>query len=536
MLTLRQSMELAGTNLLHCLRPDNDFLPLWALDIDPDMRAKCVVGLPEHNIGRWWDALLRLEAATGFAIPTEMEAAMLRHLESCLDNPLSICASMNREESCFDGHSQREILLALATRVRHRNCEMAAEAGHRMILALDRFIRDDGIWDRVQMNEIAGSGGRHVNVTPPEPEADLGEIEGDRVVLTRSHGRLVEGLLEFYMATDDSAALGLAARLAEFHYAFSTRPDGTVPQTDKPIHTLSLFGTYRGLLMYGRLTRQHEYIERIAKTYAVTVRTHVKQSGFISHDWGSEIRGETTSPGDAAQLAVWLARLGYSEFLDDAERIVRARILPSQITKSLGLQPVDGEDAPADLDNLAVGAFGGMHRYPHGGIRPTTDITAADLHTLCDIYCHIAEETDLGMVVNFHFDYEDERVRIESSRGSAGWLVIQPKIARPLAVRIPAWAPRNSVKLTVRGRAESLSWAGPFLIVSAPDALAQIEVGYDLPVQTLDECTDSVDYRITWRGDDVVGIAPNTDSFPSTPQHLNRRRAESNRAECRTMP
>ena len=116
----------------------------------------------------------------------------------------------------------------------------------------------------------------------------------------------------------------LATRLAEFHLGASTRPDGSFPETDKYVHTHSLLGTYRGLLLYGKLTRQCTYVDRIAKTYANTVRTAVKESGFISHDWGNDNTGEPTSPGDAAQLALWLARLGYGEFLDDVERIVRA--------------------------------------------------------------------------------------------------------------------------------------------------------------------------------------------------------------------
>ena len=49
---------------------------------------------PPHNIGRWWDAVLRLEEATGFVIPGELEAAMLTHLKCCLDNPLGVCGHL----------------------------------------------------------------------------------------------------------------------------------------------------------------------------------------------------------------------------------------------------------------------------------------------------------------------------------------------------------------------------------------------------------------------------------------------------------
>jgi hypothetical protein len=516
MLTLKQSMELAGSNLLHCLLPAHDFLPVWGLDISPEMRAARVMSWPEHNIGRWWDAMLRLEAATGFVLPARLEAAMMRHLKSCLDNPLSVCASMNTESSCFDEHSQREILLALAMLVRCRDSDWARQAGHRMVLALDGFIRDDGTWDRAAMTEVAATGGRFVEVTPPAPEADLGERERDRVVLASTHGRMIEGLLEFYLATADAAALRLATRLADFHFAFSTRPDGTVPETEKYVHTHSLFGTYRGLLMYGELTRQRAFVERIATTYSVTVRTAVKRSGFISHDWGCEEKGETTSPGDLAQLALWLGRLGYCEFLDDAERIVRARLLPSQIQQPLGLQPADGE-AASNLDDLALGAFGGMHTHPYGGVRPTTDITAADLHTLCDIYDHVVEETALGVLVNFHVDYEDERLRITSTRDTCGRLLIEPKSAQPVAVRVPAWAPRESVVLTENGRAQQLSWLGPYVSVPATEPAAPIELTYALPEATVAEQIGDTTYALTWRGDDITALLPNTDFLPFHP-------------------
>jgi len=39
-------------------------------------------------------------------------------------------------------------------------------------------------------------------------------------------------------------------------------------------------------------------------------------------------------------------------------------------------------------------------------------------------------------------------------------------------------------------------------------------VDYGLPVHTIDESADDIDYGITWRGDDVIGIAPNTDIPP----------------------
>jgi len=84
MLTIRESMELAGKNLLAGLLPENDRLPVWCVPIQPDLSVKINNMWFSHNVGRWWDAMLWLESATGFALPPEAEAAMLRHLRACL--------------------------------------------------------------------------------------------------------------------------------------------------------------------------------------------------------------------------------------------------------------------------------------------------------------------------------------------------------------------------------------------------------------------------------------------------------------------
>ena len=515
-LTLKQSMELAGRNMLNILSPSQGYQPYWSVMIDREMRATCKMKYASHNIGRWWDAMLRLEAATGFIIPAEIEAAMLHNLADCFDNPLAVCCFLaplgSEPAGWIDSHSQREMLLTLAGLVRYRSSRWAADMGARMVRALDRYIRDDGTWDGQLMAHLARQGGIDVDPSGPGRHALRG------VRLTESHGRMLEGLLEFYTATGNAAAIRLADRLAHVHLEISTRNDGSVPESDY-IHTHSLFCTYRGLLMYGQLTRQHKYIERVHTTYMATVRKHVKPSGFISHNWGTETSGETTSPGDAAQLALQLSRLGHMELFDDAARIVRSRLLASQIIEPLGLEPEtdDGMDEHSNLENRVLGAFGGDQVHPHGEGTPTTDITAAGLHTLCDIYTHVSESTPLGTLVNFHFDYEDARLYIEANRTQVGLLTIRPKIAQNLFVRMPAWTPAESIRLTVNGESTHPAWVGPFIMVPVQEQDVQIKVHYDLPTMTTEEPTDGVAYHLTWRGDEVVGIRPNTDFIPFYP-------------------
>jgi|WetSurMetagenome_2_1015567.scaffolds.fasta_scaffold69584_2 hypothetical protein len=186
----------------------------------------------------------------------------------------------------------------------------------------------------------------------------------------------------------------------------TTSADGS-PGKQAGGHTHSYLGTLRGLLLYGELTGQSKYVDIVALTYIKTVRTRLKKSCFISHDMDKDRNGEPTSPGDISQLALWLAtRHGYTEFFDDVERIVRARLIPCQITQVQSLK--------------------------------------------------------------------------------------QPGLA-PLRI------------------------LGDYALVPRDKLSNTIELQYSLPVSTEIERTDNIDYTINWRGDEIMGISPNSDFYPFYP-------------------
>ena len=504
---LRRSLELAGENLLATLSPVRNYLPYWAVEIDRDYTAYARFTWPQHNLGRWWDAMLRLENAIGFHIPPDREAPMLNNLHSFFDNPDHFClAPLHFEGPGLELHSLREGLLALDVLARYRNSRWAEEKGRLMIENILRVSDEKGSW---KLDQIDTAG-----------RFDKGYYKKVKLVSTSTNGRLIEPLVRFYLTTKDPIALRAADRFAHYHLRHTTYPDGRLNLSSGSNHTHSYFGTLRGLLLYGEITGQHEYVEAVAATYRKTVRTLVKRSGFISHDLEKDSRGETASPGDAAQLALWLAtRHGFTEYLDDVERIVRARIIPSQITETPPLRP-PSDEAKDEYQNLraqVIGAFGGMHLEPHAGKKPTTDITAADVHTLVDVYKHIALQCDSGLKILLHFDYEDARVRIRSKRQKVAELTVLPKIKANIFIRIPRWAPLASIRLRVQGKPVGVEKYGDFVLIPREFVPAEITLQFDLPVISEIERTDGVDYRILWRGDEVIGITPNSSFYPFYP-------------------
>ena len=514
-INLKRVMELGGQNILNMGNPDRNYLPYFRVmgpgEVSHDLAWN-------HNIGRWWDAMLRLEATIDFKIPAEREKVMVENLRKFCENPDNLCFGPRDNwlgiKPDFYLHSLREYILSVNSLVRYRNSTWAADLGHKMLETIDRASKPDGTWILEEFDTYVNYVEDKKNLVPFTPHA--------------TSGRLIEALIWYYEATGDPLSMELADRFARYHIKNSTHPDGSlnmasnmIPDMDPPVgHTHSYLGGLRGLFLFGQLTKQHEYIDAVRATYEVTVRKLVRESGFASHDLEENLGNptqwpESTSTGDAVQLALWLGlETGHMEYLDDAERWVRSCIVPTQYPEKYS------NDSNGNLDMRMLGAWGCWELPPKGGLFSSyTDITAAVLHTLCDVYSHIAVRDKAGLTIYFHFDYEDENVRVISERGEKAQLTIVPKCQDNVFVRIPAWTPANSVKLTVAGKSVPVKMIGNFAFVEHVDLpqWPDIFLQYDLPIKNTTETISGVDRHYTWKGDEIIGVCPNTVDRPIYP-------------------
>ncbi len=513
---LKKVMQLGGQNLLYICNPDKNYLAYFIV------RGPGAPGGDHawnHNIGRWWDAMLRLEAAIGFQIPSEREKIMVENLRKFCENPDNLPFGprdnwLGIQPDCYV-HSFREYILAVNALVRYRNSRWAAELGHKMLESIAQATHPDGTLALRNLDT-------YVNYYKPANTFVCPDGTDD----CTPHGitdRAIEALIWYYQATGDPLAIKLADRFARYHLKNTTNPDGslnTASRQPSPIgHTHSYLGGLRGLFLYGQLTKQHEFIDNVKSTYEVTVKSYVRESGYACHDLGTIPETvtnvpECSSPGDAAQLALWLGlQTGRMEYLEDAECWVRSRIVPGQIPEKYS------RDAEGKLDLRMLGGWG-AYNHPQGSMMSYTDVTAAVLHSLCDIYQHIAVRDDAGLTVYFHFDYEDNHVRIISERGDKAKLTLIPKRKDNVFVRIPSWTPAESVSITVSGKAIPVEMMGRFAFieqVDLPDDPA-IVVEYGLPIKNTTEIINSVEYHYSWKGDEIIGACPNTSDRPIYPQ------------------
>lgn len=510
---LRPRLETAGAGLLAMLDPDKEFVPTNGYEV-------------AHDLGRWWDAVLRLEEAIGFVIPGELEAASLRNLQRLTDNPDRLL--MNRmdvpwlkEKAKINPHNFRETLLAFGGLVRRRQGIWARDAALQLVRTMARILQADGRLDCTGL----GSWGQVPHTQDPshaEPKRG-GWFDG-----TATSGRAVEALVWLFESTGEPSVLDLARRLAEHHLEYSTNSDGTardeIVDPDNVGHDHSYHGTLRGLLLFGLLTGQKQYVDVVEATYRNAVRNQiVKESGWAPHDLGKlrfpndhgDPVADPASTGDSAQLALWLAlHAGCDDLLDDVERLVRARLLPAQMTDNDIRSNPDRAFAPRERGAWCI------HGPSHAGKGCTPDVHAAVIHTLCDIHSHILTRTATGVRVNLHFDAEDEALKMISTRGQEAKLTVTVKQRDNVLIRIPGWAPEPSIRLAIDGKTCPLRRTGAFAWIPA-DVLkigSEIELSHGLPERhTEEEMPSGRRYRFMWQGDEITGIDPQEDGMPFYP-------------------
>ena len=316
--SLRSAMDRAGKCCLAWLNPDQHFLPTGGYEI-------------AHDTGRWWDAMLAYEEATRVPIPAPIERAMMENLRALTNNPAGLLAG----QLC-NPHNLRETLLTYAALARMRKDDWAVQQGRKLIATIHELLEPDG---QLHYEKLAVRVGKPLTKDPLMMQRSPA---GEWFNATATTGRALEAIVDFHEATSDPDALALADRLAEIHLRQDIDPSGAVRaeflDPSHVGHTHSYCGTLRGLWRHGGRSVR----DAVAQTYRRGLSVSVlSRSGWNAHDQGKtrftnkegEPVGEHASCGDVAQLALWLARdAGHPEFLDDVERLVRARLLPSQVT------------------------------------------------------------------------------------------------------------------------------------------------------------------------------------------------------------
>ena len=468
---LRGAAELALKTMSSVINPE-DGVPYFAAMAGPTAEmAFSRYHSESHVPGRHLNAMFRAKRA-GLAIPqetVEQDAAAARFsFSGAVPLPLNRADPRARKPAFFCEHNIREGMFALNAVQALLGDAWAAETAEAMIDWIGRHYLPDFQWD----------GG-----------LDAAGITNAPVTFSAGLARAIGPLVEYHRETGSVPALELAERLAARAADEYPESGSFDPERAGTTHVHSITCTLSSLAYLADETGDRPLLERVRAFYDGGLQQLRNPLGwsFESTDRPTG-RGEVNNSGDILETALILSKHFGDGYAEDAERFLRAHILPAQLRDVSWIRESEEPDRPDGKRNVASrlrGAFGFPAPFGHSvpgesGIFFNLDIVGGVTASLCRAleYC-TGYEAGVHRV-RLWFDRETDEIRVRCSYDE-GRLSVLLKRPGTLEVRLPSWLDRASLRVT------SGAWrvSGSRLLIPGLAAGEELEIAFVLPPQEL---------------------------------------------------
>ncbi len=476
-----------------------------------------------HVVGRFLDALGRCSRIIELPDQAEIYDALAEQLYDSLERhpsglPWNTPAAWQPDVAAM--HNCREVVLGLLALWNWRNDARAERA-------LRRFCRS--------IFKVIGAGARF----PGEslgPDGWTTAFSGILAPPPASTGRLIRPLVQYYRQSADEIALELARRFAVDNLDMAFKADGSIADA-AGTHMHSITGTITGLIEYGILAEDATIIEGARRAYDVGMRPFRSSYGWVKEfrwaPWlaeplqaagyaGFDInRGEANNTGDLIEAALLLAKAGYPDYYEDADRMLRNHLLASQVVDTSWVQEASGheDDDEARYGDVARRARGGfcfggtksLISYPDEAYQVNADLVGGALQSICESWEAIASVDDKTVRFDLLFSKEDSAYSLTCPPPGPEPIALRLRQAASVQLRIPSWAQPAGVTLQIsempKASAEDLISDG-YLRLSplAPDTV--VKVWLPSRRETVAEVVGGERCEIDWHNDTVVGINP----------------------------
>ena len=495
------AIRLGCETMQRVFNADDDDIPFFGATVRPvaEMRFSAVHG-ESHVPGRHLNAVLNAEDAAGVDIDG---AAVEKHARAAFFSYSgAVPLPLNRAEvggplRGFRAHNVREGFHALYALSKFRDSEKAREVAEASISAIFE------LWDPTHEWDVERLTGEYGLTIQPDQSFIVG--------LARAIGPLVK----YYRATRYGPALELALLLKETAITEFYTEEGSYDPETFGTHAHSVTCVMSSLAQLADLTRDSNLMRRVKAFYdngLWDLRDETGWSGAGAGRRGEERsdQGEVNNSGDILETALILGRWGYTEYYEDAERILRCHVLPSQLRNISFIDEIseDGTDGKRDVAARLRGAWGFPAPYGHEpiglpGISFNLDVVGGTVGSLCEAYRDLVEVDESGVRVNMLFDHDTDDVHVESPYTHPS-LRVTPKRAAPLFVRQPTWVERDQLRVT---GSDSVPLASNgYLLFAAPVPNRAITLELPLALREIVLRHRSRDIRVRLRGDAVAAM------------------------------
>lgn len=500
--SLRAAIELACQTMHSVFNADDNDIPFFIASVHPKVEFAFNDSFSEAHVpGRHLNALLAAEAIAGVQVDESaierLANAAFFSFGGVLPLPLNrdrIGGTLNR----FLTHNVREGLHALYALIAYRNSDRARNLMQRCVETIGALWNPERGWDAA-----------------PFAAADVQLIEWPypaQSPFVTGIARAIGPLVKIYRVTGYEPALELAQSIAGVATDSYLLPSGDYSVELFGGHVHSTTCTLSGLAQLADTTGDKALMERVLAFYQNGLKQISDPIGWSienAHATANPDRGEANNSGDILETALILARHGHRSGYEEAERILRCHMLPSQVRDvSFIINPPNpnGEDRLHRVAERHLGAFGFPAPYGHWPIDAewvgfNLDIVGGATASICEALRATATFRDGSHQINMLFDYESEHLKVESPYTGEG-LRVTCKSAAPLWVRLPSWV--DTMDVRVHSDADSAVFHQErFVFVPEPLVNEPISIDFDLAPREIVLPHRTRDIRVALRGESV---------------------------------
>jgi hypothetical protein len=500
------AIRLGCRAMSRCYNADDAFIPYGGAQVRPE--ARLGGSMEAHMPGRLLNALLNAEDAAGI----EIDESAVDHCAraayfSYSRAPLPLQRGRDREAGEgepreLQDHDVREGFHALYALVAYRDSQQARELAEDSIRVLNRYWCPGEGWDTDGLgNDL------DVHVRNPHEGTFIQRV-----------ARCIGPLVKLHRATASEAALELAVALKDKALREFFSEDGAFGDHFGH-HAHSTTCVLSSLAQLAECTSDTSLWARVHAFYdngLWELRDPIGWSIEVSDRGNDCLRGEANNTGDIVETALLLGRHIDPAYYEDAERILRSHLLPSQLRDvSFVVEPdnPDGVDGRHNVADRLRGGFGFPAPYGHepAGLwtsnKPRVgfnlDIVGGAVGSLCAAFPEVTRfDAESGHWVNLLFDHVTPDIEVQSPY-THPQLRVRLRRPGPLRVRLPSWVDAASLALSGPVREHRLET--PYLVLEAAEG-QWITIGFDLPVHERELTWRHVRIRARFRGDEVVAM------------------------------
>lgn len=327
---------------------------------------------------------------------------------------------------------------------------------------------------------------------------------------------VLHSLVRRYEITGDEAALDLATGLAN-HLLGPSRYFNYKMEFFGHVHSAGWVAS--GLVRLGRVTGKERYITAGKGIYDY-IRSLSSSFGWVPEyaQWHPlhEEHCETCCIKDMIECANELILAGYEEYWEDMTLYARNQLVENQLKVSSyvvtdNTRPDEAGITYREIDKRMIGGFTGgslVNSMSLSKFRSIAGCCVSMAPVALELVWNRAVEFQNGTVfVNMPVDKETDEASVTMSYPDLGYMSITAKQPCDVAVRVYDWM-GTDFTVRVNGAVCVAVREGNLLVIRSVRAGDTVELTHPLDTVVVKETVRGEEYKVSWRGCDVVDIAP----------------------------